>query len=567
MQDTMMSGNEWLAGSTLPSAALDHDGMLLDTTMPLPMLQDEDNDNHLFQGSLPSTPVAASPATTAAETGTPHGQQATTLAAPVHQLDETDRMLCHQDFPALVNLAARVKAVRDVLGNPVHSSNYRSPSHMDPNQVMAAVSRMQAQFLSKQQQQGRPVLSKGVYPMTDSMLEESLQILQHELERCEKLVREMQQPEAQPPPSPAAAAAMQQQPPPQSSSSSGKRRKKKGDAIAVKYSKWQTDILMEWMISHKEHPFPDAQQIQELCRITGLSHSQVVNWTTNVRKRNMKATVEHGKKPHHFLDFLFLASNRDKQNQTTTLNPVSPFGKSPAAAMMTPSFGGGGGGGGVETDYPTVTPSSASSLPAGYNPYQDYPLQQAVSSGNQVPPPTISNHASVSNNTRDDDEDDWEMKLRVVSESFDENDMPEPTLLNQLEDEFQHGDSLLTTFAQQWKHSSSNNNNNNNNGTSAAAAAAAASTVTPSVSTSHHQKQASADLTSVKAQLDELFVDMMEDDGGVDGGTTTNPRKRKESFSIMDWEHELLGDDDDDILGLEELDEKMHELVHSLMEV
>lgn len=42
--------------------------------------------------------------------------------------------------------------------------------------------------------------------------------------------------------------------------------------------------------------------------------SQVVNWTTNVRKRNLKATVEKGKKPHHFLDFLFLANDRDQKS-------------------------------------------------------------------------------------------------------------------------------------------------------------------------------------------------------------------------------------------------------------
>ena len=40
----------------------------------------------------------------------------------------------------------------------------------------------------------------------------------------------------------------------------------------------------------------------------------MVNWTTNVRKRNLKATVEKGKKPHHFLDFLFLADNRERKN-------------------------------------------------------------------------------------------------------------------------------------------------------------------------------------------------------------------------------------------------------------
>ncbi len=50
----------------------------------------------------------------------------------------------------------------------------------------------------------------------------------------------------------------------------------------------------------------------------GLTKSQVVNWTTNVRKRNLKATVEKGKKPHHFLDFLFLANDRDEKGGTNT---------------------------------------------------------------------------------------------------------------------------------------------------------------------------------------------------------------------------------------------------------
>ena len=63
----------------------------------------------------------------------------------------------------------------------------------------------------------------------------------------------------------------------------------------------------------KEHPFPDSNQIKKLAKETNLTYNQVVNWTTNVRKRNMKATVEGGKKPHHFLDFLFLSQERDRQ--------------------------------------------------------------------------------------------------------------------------------------------------------------------------------------------------------------------------------------------------------------
>jgi hypothetical protein len=54
-----------------------------------------------------------------------------------------------------------------------------------------------------------------------------------------------------------------------------------------------------------------------LCTATNLSYSQVVNWTTNVRKRNLKATVEGGKKPHHFLDFVFLAHDRERRHTVT----------------------------------------------------------------------------------------------------------------------------------------------------------------------------------------------------------------------------------------------------------
>mmetsp|Transcript_20985 Transcript_20985/g.31823 ORF Transcript_20985/g.31823 Transcript_20985/m.31823 type:complete len:127 (-) Transcript_20985:85-465(-) len=68
---------------------------------------------------------------------------------------------------------------------------------------------------------------------------------------------------------------------------------------------------MDWMIAHRDHPFPDPAQIQQLCHMT--TQSQVVNWTTNVRKRNLKATVENGKKTRHFVDFLFLAANRERQ--------------------------------------------------------------------------------------------------------------------------------------------------------------------------------------------------------------------------------------------------------------
>jgi hypothetical protein len=106
--------------------------------------------------------------------------------------------------------------------------------------------------------------------------------------------------------------------------------KKKGDAIAIKYSKWQTDILMKWMIDNSASPFPETSDVVELTLATGLSHSQVVNWTTNVRKRNLKATCKGSKKPHHFIDFLFLKLDRESRK-----NP--PVRASPPAAPWQPS--------------------------------------------------------------------------------------------------------------------------------------------------------------------------------------------------------------------------------------
>ena len=67
------------------------------------------------------------------------------------------------------------------------------------------------------------------------------------------------------------------------------------------------------MDEHRECPFPTQDKIRELARATNLTFTQVVNWTTNIRKRNLKGTVEFGKKPHHFLEYLFLATDREKR--------------------------------------------------------------------------------------------------------------------------------------------------------------------------------------------------------------------------------------------------------------
>lgn len=59
-----------------------------------------------------------------------------------------------------------------------------------------------------------------------------------------------------------------------------------------------------------------------MARKTNLTTNQIVNWTTNVRKRNLKATVKHGKKPIHFLDYIFKVEYRARDGQTPSTSKM-----------------------------------------------------------------------------------------------------------------------------------------------------------------------------------------------------------------------------------------------------
>ena len=207
--------------------------------------------------------------------------------------DDMDLVLLHVDFPKLLELAARVKQARKVLiDSPDCPATVRGT--FKKSEIKQVIGRIHDQLLQRPPNP-RNAIHRGHFPIIDSTIDDAVATLQREWDHLSAYIEQAQATKSK--------QAKQDK-------SSKKRGRAKKEAIAIKYSKWQTDILMAWMIDHIEDPFPDQKAISELMQKTNLTQSQVINWTTNVRKRNRKATCEGGKKPHHFIDFLFLVQDR-----------------------------------------------------------------------------------------------------------------------------------------------------------------------------------------------------------------------------------------------------------------
>ena len=149
-------------------------------------------------------------------------------------MDCLDLVVCHQDFPKLLTAYKKVKAIRksQELRDYNGCSSGRSEDNVESagisSDTMDDVNKVKERLCDKNQ-----LITQGSHPMVDRMMDDNSSILDSELKDHESVVARVA------PTKPKTSGA--------------------GDAIAVKYSKWQTDILMNWIIDHKADPFPDPQ--------------------------------------------------------------------------------------------------------------------------------------------------------------------------------------------------------------------------------------------------------------------------------------------------------------------
>ena len=303
------------------------------------------------------------------------------------RLDELDLILCHEEFEALVSLCKKVKNMHQILrgGAPEAQIYYEQnmpatpKSALTSNEVMAFVQRLR-QDLSNPS----TVIRRGTFPVTDASLDDNFAILRRELEYCESCIRK---------------TATLVNAPAKSISS---------PCCSSKYAKWQSDILFRWLVDNHKAPKLRRDVCVDLASRTGLTPHQVSTWLQNMRRRRQTNTVKGTKKAAHFLDYLFLAHERDQANadeveEASTSTPKrARWYDDSSYTMSTP-------------------PSLLSEAPSGH-----------ASLDSPIPPP------------------------HPVTESFEDTPAMEIEPMDLLEYEFnlsQHEEKeLLQVFAQAWHH-------------------------------------------------------------------------------------------------------------------
>lgn len=224
------------------------------------------------------------------------------------QLDELDLILCHEDFAALVSLSKKVKNLHHLLqrGGFDALKYYEQNMPVTPKSSLTSKEVMDfVEHLREGLSIPNVIIRRGAYPVTDASLDDNFAILHRELEHCESSIRK--------------TSTMANSPGEYTTTHSN------SNSSSTKYAKWQSDILFRWLVENHKAPKLRREACLELARRTGLTTQQVSTWLQNMRRRRQTNTVKGNKKAAHFLDFLFLARERDQAIE----DAQTGFGKAP----------------------------------------------------------------------------------------------------------------------------------------------------------------------------------------------------------------------------------------------
>ena len=189
----------------------------------------------------------------------------------VSPLNEFDRFVGHQDFEKFVELAYKVKVMRHaIVSKSINQKLDKDLSTLSHDYHVENGSRVENRFAKttkfirkhamteKLEDNGNDSkIMRGVFPRTDSLFDETINALTQEFEDCKIYYSSLK--------NDGTAFAKASKPEldisdaDQENSISVSRKKKQNgtngntskEAIAIKYSKYQTDILTEWMVQHR----------------------------------------------------------------------------------------------------------------------------------------------------------------------------------------------------------------------------------------------------------------------------------------------------------------------------
>eukprot|EP01034_Spumella_vulgaris_P022849 gene22849-29023_t len=95
----------------------------------------------------------------------------------------------------------------------------------------------------------------------------------------------------------------------------GEKRQKLSKAVVrgsrKKATKEAHEILLRWVLSNRQNPYPSSREKKELAVDTGMTVPQVVHWMSNMRKRKLVPLLGKDKRfPRSKIDLSFLGTTR-----------------------------------------------------------------------------------------------------------------------------------------------------------------------------------------------------------------------------------------------------------------